>query len=273
MHGIEVDTVAMEARLPAEKLTKARDLLSALSRKRRVTLKELQSCLGFLAFACKVIAPGRPFLRRLIGLTAGASRKSHHIALNGDARADITAWIFFLDHYNGISVFPEVDVSSADALNLYFDAAGSLGFGAIFGSKWFYGRWPSDLANMHITIKELFPIVLIAELWGVFLANKRVLFHCDNAAVVAIVNSQSSRDSSVMILVRRLVVALLQHNVIFKASHIPGKTNVVADALSRFQLQAAREKAPWLDSDPTPVPEPLLHLRLKELLGPSFWLP
>jgi hypothetical protein len=241
-----------------------------------VTLIELQSCLGFLAFACKVIAPGRPFLRRLIGLTSGlatGSRKFRHIALTADARADIVAWLFFLENFNGISVFPDHFVSPADALKLYSDAAGSLGFGAIFGSKWFYGRWPSDIADLHITIKELFPIVLIAEMWGPSLANKRVLFHCDNAAVVAIVNSQTSRDSSIMILVRRLVIALLRHNVIFKATHIPGKANVVADLISRFQLQAARDVAPWLDANPTPVPVSLLHLRSKPSPGDSFCLP
>ena len=40
-------------------------------RRRKVTLVELQSLLGLLNFACKVIRPGRAFLRRLINLTCG----------------------------------------------------------------------------------------------------------------------------------------------------------------------------------------------------------
>jgi hypothetical protein len=39
--------------------------------KRSITLRELQSLLGLLNFACSVIIPARAFLRRLFGLTIG----------------------------------------------------------------------------------------------------------------------------------------------------------------------------------------------------------
>ena len=42
LHGIEVYTLTMQARLPMEKLTKARELLQPLARRRTVTLLELQ---------------------------------------------------------------------------------------------------------------------------------------------------------------------------------------------------------------------------------------
>ena len=53
-------------------------------------------------------------------------------------------------------------------------------------------------------------------------------------AVVEIINKQSSKDRTLKRLVRRLVLAGLKFNVLFKAKHIPGKSNVVADHLSRF---------------------------------------
>ena len=74
--GIELDTVLMEARLPQEKLDKCRELLSAFLRRRKVTLREIQSLTGLLNFACTVVVPGRAFLRRLIDLTIGV-RKPH----------------------------------------------------------------------------------------------------------------------------------------------------------------------------------------------------
>ena len=48
--GLELDSVAMAARLPADKLSKVRGKLLHLSRSRKVTLNELRSLLGLLIF-------------------------------------------------------------------------------------------------------------------------------------------------------------------------------------------------------------------------------
>ena len=112
----------------------------------------------------------------------------------------------------------------------------------------------------HITIQELFPIVLSLEIWGSLLSCKKILFKSDNAAVVAIINKQSAKCSLTMFLVRRLVVAALKFNILFKAQHVSGTSNVVPDRLSRFKFQEARQLAPWLAPNPTQIPEHLLCL-------------
>ncbi len=91
-------------------------------------------------------------------------------------------------------------------------------------------------------------------IWGQTIANKKILFFCDNMAVVEIINSQTSKDAPLMSLVRPLVIATLTNNILFTAKHIPGKTNVVADLLSRSQVAKARSIAPWLDETPQTIP-------------------
>ena len=71
VHDIEVDTLTMRARLPQDKLDAALLLVRSFQRRKKVILRQLQSLIGTLNFACKVIVPGRPFLRRLIDLTRG----------------------------------------------------------------------------------------------------------------------------------------------------------------------------------------------------------
>ena len=68
-NGIEFDTLAMEARLPQQKLTKARDLVTEIAGRRSIALYELQSLTGYLAFCAKVIPIGHSFLRRLYDAT------------------------------------------------------------------------------------------------------------------------------------------------------------------------------------------------------------
>jgi len=64
-----LNSIAMETMLPVDKLVKMRELLSYFLGRRKVTLKELQPLIGLLNFACSVMVPGRPFLRRIIDLT------------------------------------------------------------------------------------------------------------------------------------------------------------------------------------------------------------
>ena len=63
--GIEMDMVAMSLRLPMEKMTELKLLVASWVGRRFCTLKELESLVGKLQHACKVVRPGRTFLRRM----------------------------------------------------------------------------------------------------------------------------------------------------------------------------------------------------------------
>lgn len=261
IYGIEIDSTQMVARLPMEKIEKILQLLSKYKCKRSISLRELQSLLGLLNFACGVIIPGRAFLRRLFDLTIGHTSPHYRINLNSDARLDLKLWYSFIENYNGKSCFLFKEWVSSDFLKLFSDAAGTYGgFAAVFGSKWFSGKWPPELIDLHITVKELFPIVLAIDIWGPLLANHKILFLTDNSAVAEIINKTSSREKNIMRLIRRLVLAALKYNIYFRAKHIPGKTNVICDLLSRFSFQEAHQIAPWLSPTPVAIPPQFLHL-------------
>lgn len=57
-----------------------------------------------------------------------------------------------------------------------------------------------------------------------------------------------------MALVRKFVTTCMLHNILFKAEHIPGQQNVLADELSRLQVPAFKALAPWADVTPTTLP-------------------
>ena len=260
IYGIEVDSSEMISRLPDEKVTKIKNMLTKFSKRKKVILKELQSLLGLLNFATGCVVPGRAFLRRLYDLTINVSNPNHFIRLNNEARADLAAWEIFMSGFNGKHVLLSGDWVASDILRLYTDAASTKGFAAVFGCQWFMHTWPPAFSDMHINILELFPIVLAVELWGADMANQRILFLSDNEATVYVVNKMSSKDPIMMKLVRRLVVATMKHNIVFRCKHVPGKTNYVADNLSRFQLQDAKKWAPWLADNPCVLPAALLRI-------------
>ena len=142
---------------------------------------------------------------------------------------------------------------------MYTDAAGSLGYGGIFGSEWFSRAWPDYWKQLNITILEFYPIVLSVLLFGDKMRNQRITFFTDNAALVDIINKATSRYATVMVFVRRLVLACLNFNISFRARHVPGVKNVLADSLSRLQVSKFKQLAPVeVQSSPTAIPLPLL---------------
>lgn len=174
--GIELDSILLEARLPLDKIEKCVSLISEFCRRKKVTLKEIQSLVGLLNFACSVIRPGRAFLRRLIDLTVGVRMPNHYIRLNREVKEDLNSWLSFFSNFSGKSFFLEDIWLNSSSLYLFTDALGALGFGAIFGSHWCYGKWPSNLQYQNIAILEFYPIVLSLYLWAAAMINQCILF-------------------------------------------------------------------------------------------------
>jgi uncharacterized membrane protein len=51
--------------------------------------------------------------------------------------------------------------------------------------------WIDNQLLADITFLEMFPIVVAINIWGASLKNKKILFHNDNQAVVAILNKKT----------------------------------------------------------------------------------
>ena len=67
------------------------------------------------------------------------------------------------------------------------------------------------------------------------------------------INNQSAQCSMSMHLIRLLILECLKFNIAFKASHIPGVKNELADALSRFQMQRFKALAPQAKLEINPL--------------------
>ena len=263
--GIVLDSIRMEARLPQDKLSRTYALLNSFKKRRSVRLVELQSLIGTLQFACKVVVPGRTFLQRAINLTKGVPSRFHHIRLNEEFFRDLDMWTVFLSKWNGRSLFLESSATPTPDLELYTDAAGSVGFGGYFQGKWFQGHWPPHMLlnrerGISIDWQELFPIVVACAIWHPLFKGKRLQFWCDNESVVAIINSGHSKAPLIMELVRKLVLLSMEHNFLVRARHVPGVSNEIADALSRFQMQRFWALAPDADQIPCTIPPSLMTL-------------
>ena len=257
--GIEFDTVALQLRLPMDKLLRMKaELNSAITRK-CMKKRDLQSLTGLLQHATKVIQPGRPFLQRLYALQSVGSFPHHQIRLNIAARADIIWWHTFVDSWNGLSLLWSVGLSSPNIM-VVSDASGSWGCGAYYSSFWFSMKWPAQAQEFSIAIKELFPVVIAAAIYGKYWSGQLVQFSVDNAAVVHVLQASYGHESHLMHLIRVLVFLASHFNFWFTASHIAGKSNILADALSRNNVELFLSQVPQAHRYSSRIPPPLIDL-------------
>ena len=137
--GIELDSIQQIARLPEQKLLALRDLIQSWLPRRWCNRRELESLIGHLHHAAKVVWPGRTFLRRMIDLLCCFRRRDHPIRLNHEFKLDLQWWQQFLSSWHGVGFWLFPGMSAATDLEVTSDAAGSVGFGAYSQGQWFFG--------------------------------------------------------------------------------------------------------------------------------------
>ena len=259
--GIVIDTSVGELSLPAEKLNHLRDLLEDWEDRKSCSLKDLESLIGYLNHACKVICPGRSFLRRMIDLLHRTHNKYHPIRLNRDFRSDLQWWRRFAAGWNGTSYI-------ATSLTSCFssDASGNWGCGTWHSHLWFQWKWGTVSIQLPIVVKELLPILLAAIVWGRLWHAQKVLCYCDNQAVVAILQSRSSKHYQIMHLLRCLFFVEAYFHFSLVATYVTSKDNIIADNLSRNNLSSFFSKVPTASKAPAQI-QPLTVELLLDPLG------
>ena len=220
--GIELDSMTLQVRLPQDTFDRIATLLVSWSLKQHCTWKELESLLSYLQHACKVIPQGRTFLRRMINLLSVFRRDDHPVRLNQDFRLNLSCWREFFHSWDCFSFLLSPQWAPLLEFQVFSDAAGALGYGAIFNNEWFVGEWLSLQKPLPIVYKELFPVVVASHLWGHCWAAKRVEFCSDNMAVVSVLRSGTSKNPIMMVILRSLSLSAARHSFAFTASHRAG---------------------------------------------------
>ena len=199
--------------------------------RRACTKRQLLSLIGTLHHATSVVKAGRAFLRRLIDLAGTVKQLHYWVRINSEARADLRWWDAFLESWNGKSIINTL-VSRPPVIQLTSNASGSWGCGVIWRCNWFQWKWSREWEEISIAPKELLPILLASATWGKVWRGEIVLFPCDNQTVVSALAKSSSRDNIVMRLLRLLHFVAAFYSFTWVSMHIPGVSNVAADALS-----------------------------------------
>ena len=137
--GIELDSIELCARLPDEKLSELRSLLTTLLGTKSCTRRELESLVGKLQHASTVVKPGRTFLRRFLDALRGIRRPNHYHRLSRECKLNIMWWNELLVDWNGVFFLDRPEWAPAPDTHISSDASGKLGYGVFHNIEWFSG--------------------------------------------------------------------------------------------------------------------------------------
>ena len=172
--GIELDSVTQTARLPLVKVNRILQLLHRWSRKSTCTRRELESLIGHLHHACRVVRPGRTFLRWMINLLCCFRNSSHPIRLNVESAATSSGGSLF-SRAGMVSFFLSPTVSPLPDLVLSSDASGALGFGAVWRPNGFLNPGPFFLVRRRLPSWSWYLSLLRRKLGSVMVSFTRAV--------------------------------------------------------------------------------------------------
>ena len=228
--GILVNSETRTMCVPSEKLASIADICHTWENKVTCSRRQLQSLLGSLLFISKCVKPARVFLNLML-VFLRSMKKQRIATLSSEFFRDLNWFCTFLSQFNGVVYYDPRPIQA----ELHLDAC-LTGMGGIFENQCYALPIPKDFHNYSIVHLEMLNIVVAIKVWANQWRDKKLRIKCDNMAVVEVLTSGRTKDNILATCARNVWLLCAIFNISIHIEHIPGKQNVVADLLSRYQF-------------------------------------
>ena len=228
--------------LPSQKIQKYISELKSALTKQSITQQQLLSHIGRIRHMASIYRPLAAFARNLEVWAYSVKQLSHHIRMTRPLKNDLMLAIWGIKRAAeyGISFNQFLKPMDIPDIVFYTDAALKIGLGGYSNQgHWFKNNW-NDI-NLHhadnrdIVWKELVAIFSFIHSLRHSLTKKVVHVYTDNEACkYMLINMRAKLTRpDLQIIINEICKICIQYEIIPWVEHIPGKQNVIPDALSR----------------------------------------
>jgi hypothetical protein len=234
--GMDFDTVAWTVK---PSLPRIDSLLSTLERmlcSPAVSARQLASLLGSMESLAPLVPLGRLYKRPLqrefhSRWTQAVDCWDQLVALGPWFQEAVSQWLSRSWLLVGVPI-----VQPPPQRDMFTDAS-LMGWGAHLEDCTAHGVWDTDQSSWHINSLEMEAVRLALLAFETPLAGLRVRVFTDNTTVASYINKQGGTVSeSLSLQAERLLLWSHSRGISLLAAFVPGKMNVLADALSRPHL-------------------------------------
>ena len=212
---------------------------------KHVSARTFLSLLGKLSAAADFVTLGRLHLRPLQMCLLSAWKPhilplDHPITINGMIRSHLQWWINPNRFETGTTIHPP-----DPKFFLYTDAC-HFGWGAHLEptALFFHGCWTEDQSQLHINMLEMMAIHLALKQAITFIHHSCIMISADNTTVVSYINKQGGTHSpNLCVEVWEILNWCLEHDIVIRVRHIPGKFYILVDRLSSLDKPIKTEWA------------------------------
>lgn len=245
--GILFNTVAMTLSLPPDKVDELTTQLNKWYNRDEATLRQMQSLIGSLNFACGIVRAGRIYMSRLINSIRGVNQ-GQKIKLTEQDKLDIAWWQEHIQIWNARS-FMISDLWEVPGSVWTSDACES-GIAGWSDPDYYSFELPNAFRELDINSLECLAIMVSLRKWAKKCVGKKLLLKCDNQVTVSIINSGASRAKFLQACLREIHHLCALHSVEIRAVYIKSKDNDISDSLSRMHTHPKyRERFETLTRD------------------------
>lgn len=261
--GLRYSFVDMTVGIPSARL---RDILAEiqsfieLATNKAQNFKKWESIVGVMSW-CSIAIPQ---LRPLLTGTWYFKRvwtNQHDMRgvrrMGKELKTDWEDFMKYMSHWSGTSSIYHEHISKVNKqgyddhrIDPAADAAGTSGWGVVSEYGYAKGRWTDKEQNLEIHIKEGLALFMLISLFGKKLKGTElsVLLRSDNQGLVKSLKRGRARDRKLNIIVQLITRELLANDMVLRCwktkqktatdiEYIGTKENVLADALSRFDMK------------------------------------
>ena len=224
------------ALLPQERVRATVALATGIGQQTHLTYHQASSLMGSLNWAASWIPLGRLALRPLqqyLRAQGLLERQTHSRA--HPQRADQCLLQSLLSPWRNPQFLSQgIPIRRFRAELVLHTDASEHGWGAHLGDHQAHGTWGPLELGLHINILELRAVRLALQVFLGRVEGRQILVSSDNTSVVAYINHQGgTRSATLLQEVSDLLLWCHSNRIQLRARHIPGRLNVIADALSR----------------------------------------
>ena len=226
--GIVFDLPRNQLSIPSQKLNKIKRSMAAVSQRKTITKKHLQSIIGLANHLAKIMRAARVFIGRLLAALRTAGNNT--IQISNQVKADLRWFDKHATACNGRAIIPTERV----VRRIWADAC-LTGAGASDGARYYIYTFTKDQTDQHhiARLEALNCLAAVRTFTTGPDAGGTIELFCDNRPSVDAFTSGRARDEVLAACSRALWSHAATHDVSIVFTHVPGEAMALPDALSR----------------------------------------
>lgn len=230
--GFILNSVDMTVKITPERASRLQEAAKRIYDSDFVTIRQVAEAVGMMVSSFPGVTHG-PLFYRLIdneksaALAANKGNFDACMTLTPEAKADVHWWI------KNIKLTTNPIQHDNPCLTLRSDAS-NVGWGGVCNRQMTGGNWSPLERKLHINILELKAASFTLQSFCKDYRNCHIRLQLDNTTAVAYINHMGGTKARCNAVAREMWLWCLQRNLLISATHLPGVSNVDADAQSRM---------------------------------------